>query len=301
MASRTAPAADPGPNDVTIEAHTLTSGGIVREYLLAQPMKIPDGPVPLVLDLHGSGFDAADQFRVSRSHRFTADGAVVVAPRGHIPFRLFEGWPEGYAWNVPGSPLPGEAEPRPGPDDVRFLSHLLGALLSGRGSAAPIDPGRVHVIGYSGGGRLASHLPAALPWLASVACVAGLRYPVPVTGNTVAILAVHGTDDPINPYLGRAGTRWSASVEESASLWAAASGWAGETTSEDLGHGVVERCFVPSASGAPVRLVTVPGVGHAWPGSRDPEHVARFGPSGGFDASAHLQRLIGSVGSPSPD
>ncbi|HTZ28559.1 MAG TPA: hypothetical protein VMC83_31460 [Streptosporangiaceae bacterium] len=301
MASRTAPTVDPGPDHVTIEAHTLTSGGVVREYLLAQPMKIPDGPVPLVLDLHGSGFDAADQLRVSRSHRFAADGAVVVAPQGHIPFRLFEGWPRGYAWNVPGSPLPGEAEPRQGPDDVRFLSHLLGALLSGRGATVPIDPGRIHVVGYSGGARLASHLPAALPWLASVACVAGLRYPVPVTGSTVAILAVHGADDPINPYLGKAGSRWSASVEESALHWAVASGWAGETTTEDLGHGVVERCFVPSSSGAPVRLVTVPGIGHAWPGSSDPEHVGRFGPPGRFDASAHLQRLIGSVGGPSPD
>lgn len=292
MSERTQARADAAPADVVVERRTLVSGGRDRKYTLVKPATGGSGGLPLIVELHGSGFDPAGQLRVSRSAELAARGAVVVLPQGQIRYSLFAGWPPGYAWNVPGSPLPGETMPRTEPDDVRFISDLIDALVSAPDSDPRIAPDRVHVIGYSGGARLASHLAAQLPRLASVACVAGVRYPRRLTGNAVAIIAVHGADDPINPYRGGAGDRWSESVPESVAGWAAASHCVMTPSRATIADGVTEVSYRPAASGAPVRLVTVADVGHAWPGTFDPDHLARFGPAGTFDATAYLGRLL---------
>ncbi len=281
---------------VRIEERFLVVGGIERSYLLLTPGRPSNDSAPLVVDLHGSGFDPEDQVRVDRADALARCGAVVALPRGHIAYRLMPGWPLGRAWNVPGAPLPGETVPRAAPDDVGFVVDLVGALLDSPRSPMPVDPGAVHVVGYSGGARLAAHLPGALPGLASLTCVAGLRYPVPLATNTVSITAIHGSADPINPVEGGAGPRWSASVEDCARGWAAASGCAPEPTPIELGEGVVERRFAPGPTGATVRLVVVPGLGHAWPGSHNERHRAYFGATGTFDASAYISRYI--VGEP---
>jgi polyhydroxybutyrate depolymerase len=278
--------------DVVIERRILVSSAGSREYVLVKPVTGGSRELPLIVELHGSGFDPADQLRVSRSARLAARGAVVALPRGKIRYSLMAGWPRGYAWNVPGSPLPGETEPRREPDDVRFIAELVAAVVSAPDSDLRIAPDRVHVIGYSGGARLASHLAAQVPGLASVACVAGVRHPGNVTDNTVAIIAVHGADDPVNPYLGGAGSRWSTSVPESVSEWARASRCAMTPSIRAIADGVREVSYLPALGGAPVRLAIVANVGHAWPGTRDPDHLARFGAAGSFDVTDYLGRLL---------
>ena len=272
----------------------VTAGGLSRSYLLMLP-EAADGPVPLIVNLHGSGLDPHDQLRVSGSHRFAARGAVVLAPGGTIPYRLMDGWPEGRAWNVPGAPLPYEQEVRDDtPDDVGFIAGLIGMLTSGgAGPGVRIDPQAVHLVGYSAGARLACHVAAAVPWLASVACVAGIRPPSDISASSIAVLAIHGRDDPLNPYEGGAGPRWNESVEDAVAAWARVSGCLPHPRSRTSKAGVVElRYDRDGQPGPPVRLITVPGVGHAWPGSRDALHLARFGPSGTFDATARLWRFF---------
>lgn len=281
---------DMDSGDITMAEQTLQIGGVQRHYLTVRPRTVT-GAGPLIVTLHGSGLDPIDQLRVSRIDRLARSGAVVVAPRGQISYALMEGWPLGWAWNVPGSPLPGEDEPRREPDDIRFLTELLAVLLSD----LPVDPTRVHVVGYSGGARLASHLPAVSPWLASVTGVAGLRYPTDVTGNAVSIIAVHGQEDPINPYLGGAGPRWSESAEQCVERWAGASGSDMPPRVVDLGDGVVELNYDPGPAGAEVRLVTIPRIGHAWPGTVDVQHQARFGCAGPFDVTDYLARNLSRI------
>ena len=95
---------------------------------------------------------------VTAARSFAAVGAVVVVPQAGIPFRLLAEWPAGWAWNVPGSPLPGESIARDEPDDMAFMDALTTRLIDQHG----VDPRRIHVRGFSGGARLASHLMAAM-------------------------------------------------------------------------------------------------------------------------------------------
>jgi polyhydroxybutyrate depolymerase len=271
----------------------VRTGGLSRSYLLVVP-EAGDGPVPLIVDLHGSGLDPYDQLRVSGSHRFAARGAVVLAPSGAIPYRLMDGWPEGRAWNVPGTLLPGQQELPDMPDDVGFIAGLIEMLTSGgAGPGVRIDPQAVHLMGYSGGARLACQVAAAVSHLASLGCVAGVRPPSGISSSSIAVLAIHSRDDPRNPYDGGAGPRWDVSVEDAVAGWARVSGCLPRPRSRTCKADVVELRYDPDGQGGPpVRLVTVPGVGHTWPGSRDASHLSRFGPSGTFDATAHLWRFF---------
>src|SRR5208282_3230911 len=80
--------------------------------------------VPLVLNMHGSGADAADQEAFSGMNATSdADGFIVAYPQGLIP----EG--TGFDWNVPGVPLVGGASvPSGAADDVVFITRLVGVL-----------------------------------------------------------------------------------------------------------------------------------------------------------------------------
>jgi polyhydroxybutyrate depolymerase len=263
--------------------HVQQHGGVQRRFRVVAPGSFPGVPPRLVVDLHGSGFGADDQMRVSGSPRFARRGAVVVLPEAAIPFTLQPGWPAGFAWNVPGSPLPGEDHHRDGPDDVAFVAAVIAEISSRFG----VPAGRVHVMGHSGGARLASHLAARLPGITSVGLVAGARFP-PVPQWWPAVLAIHGRADEINPYAGGLGPRWDVSVPDSIARWAAGAGCGPEARARQTEPGVTEHRYERSDGTSPVRLLALDGVGHAWPGSRDPAHASRFGAPGRFDASEAL-------------
>jgi polyhydroxybutyrate depolymerase len=153
--------------------HTLTlqSGGLDRAAIVYVPSGY-DGRhrLPLVLTLHGSQSDAAEQLERSElasaaeQHTF-----IVAAPQGYLPA------PPGYRWNVPGVTLP-PGEP---PDDERFLSDLIDYLQA----SLCLDAKRVYGTGYSGGGRMISQFACDYAdRLAAIAPVAGLRAGFPVSG-----------------------------------------------------------------------------------------------------------------------
>jgi pimeloyl-ACP methyl ester carboxylesterase len=68
-----------------------------------------------------------------------------------------------------------------------------------------IDPRRIHLRGYSGGARLASHLTVAMAdRLSSACCVGGIRF-VPSSGALPPLLAIHGGSIPSIPTTEAAG------------------------------------------------------------------------------------------------
>ena len=138
---------------------TVTSGGRERTAIVYVPTGYNGRkPLPLVLDLHGSGSNSAEQMaRSELSDSAELNTFITVAPQGG----------SGGRWNVPG------VTTRPNrPDDEQFLSDLIDHLQA----TLCIDERRVYGAGYSGGGRMISQYACDHPErVAAIAPVAGLR------------------------------------------------------------------------------------------------------------------------------
>ncbi|KUI27891.1 PHB depolymerase family esterase [Mycobacterium sp. GA-2829] len=279
------------PYGVTERVHDIEAAGIRRRYLVIQPDGIDAGGAPTIIDLHGSGSWPAEHAAITDARTFAARGAVIVIPQAGIPFRLMTGWPEGWAWNVPGSPLPGEPVARDEPDDMAFVDALIACLISRHGA----DPRRIHLRGYSGGARLSSHLMAAMGGrFASVCCVAGVRF-VPPLGEVPPLLAIHGALDAINPYAGGVGARWDESVESVVGHWVAASRCVSPPPHCVLSGAASETRYADDDGFAAVRLITVADAAHSWPGTAEHDHIAQFGAPGTFSASQSIWNFIHEV------
>ena len=238
----------------------------------------------LAVELHGSGLDADRQQSISRLvDQLLPRGFAVLFPEAAIPFELWPGT-AGFAWNVPGSPLPGEVEPLiTAVDDLRWVVDIT------KVAQCDLDLARAPLVlvGYSGGARLASHLLVAgsLPWTAA-ALVSGLRavegadHPPPPT------IAFHGLEDQVNPYRGSSDRRWSMSVVDAADRYAAAQGCLPGFAESRSPSGKL-RVYSTGDGRLGLTLCSVLRAGHAWPGSTDAAHLAAFGPAGaGLDASS---------------
>jgi polyhydroxybutyrate depolymerase len=177
-----------------------------------------------VLELHVSGLSAQQQMRCSGFHSLAEEqGFVVAAPRAAIPLQLFKDHPPGFAWNVPGVPLVHQEQTvRDMPDDIRFIRDLIVDIRS----RMSIDPGRIYVAGFSGGGRLASYLAFLLrDIVAAIGTVSGLRIPaIDAPYAPCPIIAFHGRLDRLNPFDGGAGDRWREPVIDTADYLASLQG-----------------------------------------------------------------------------
>ncbi len=267
---------------VTSGAYEIDVLGSVRRYVVIRPRGIDPATVPTIIDLHGSGSWPQEHVAVTAARSFAAVGAVVVVPQAGIPFRLLAEWPAGWAWNVPGSPLPGESIARDEPDDMAFISVLITRLKEQHG----VDPCRIHLRGFSGGARLSSHLMAAMAdRLTSVCCVGGVRFVESSSGELPPLLVIHGGLDALNPYVGGSGPRWSESVETVVYQWAVASGCGPTPQHRIVADAVRETRYIDATGFAAVRLITVADAAHSWPGTVHRDHIAQFGAAGSFNAS----------------
>src|SRR5215217_960460 len=277
------PEVHPPPRNegVTAGTYEIPLLGLNRRYLVIQPDGIEPATIPTIIDLHGSGLSPEEHAAVTDAQIFAALGAVIVVPQAGIPFRLLADWPKGWAWNVPGSPLPGESAARDEPDDMAFIDALCTHLIEQHG----VDPRRIHLRGFSGGARLGSHLMAAMAnRLASVCCVSGVRF-VASSGELPPLLAVHGRLDALNPYQGSSEPRWSESVESAVRQWAIASRCVPTPQYRMISAGVREARYAGSTGFAPVRLITIADAAHSCPGTLERDDIAQFGASGRFSAS----------------
>jgi polyhydroxybutyrate depolymerase len=235
------------PHASGVTTEQLVSGQRQRSYRLFVPPGY-DGrqPLPLVLDLHGSGGNAAGQARNSGLETLSGSERFLVA--------TLEA--EGGRWNVPVQP--------DRPDDVLYV----GDVISHVASRVCMDATRVYATGFSGGGRMSSLLGCAMgSRLAAIAPVSALRFPAPCNGRPVPVLTFHGLADPQNPYDGHAvgrGGEWEESVPDALAGWARRNGCKGDVIVDDPPGPLSSMRYAGCADDADVRLIRIDGLGHRW-------------------------------------
>ncbi|MFI5779256.1 alpha/beta hydrolase family esterase [Nocardia sp. NPDC051570] len=179
-------------------------------------------------------------------------------------------------------------------DDVGFLRALVDELVA----RCDIDPHRVFVMGFSLGGQMAIRLIHDAPGIAAGAAIISANLPAPdnlscqgATPTPLPLMLVHGTADPLAPYLGgiMSGPKGvfpkgeHLSAEETAAYFAASNGITSDPTTAWLYGAPAETGSVRltryQRPGCPsVHLYSVVGGGHQIPGT--PAVWPRlFGPS----------------------
>ncbi len=248
----TPPDADPVseelPGDVEM---TFDAAGVERIYRIGVPADYdPDVPVPLVVNLHGSGSDASQASLYGDLPRRASErGMITVAPQA------IDG-----QWELPGEGA-----------DADFLRTLVDDVEA----RYCIDQNRVHAIGMSlGAWKAALTACVEAPRYASVALVTVEIHP----GDCAPLPAVafHGTADPVAAYGEDDGGTVDDADTPNAGLpptltnmegWAAGAGCTVEPEITPIGDDVEHRVYPGCDDGLGVELYTVIGGGHTWPGS----------------------------------
>jgi len=227
----------------------VSAGGLRRTYQLYVPPTY-DGsrPWPVIVAFHGAG----------GTHRMAEDtGLFRAAERGGFIVAA----PDGVLgnWALPCGPCtpPG----RLGIDDVAFVATLVDHL------AAPLllDRARIYAAGMSNGGSFAHQLACAYP-LAGAAVVAGTMFRPDLCHpqRPVSIVAFHGTEDDVVPFVQGSGP---------VQLWTVLDGCDPDYETTPLPDRVDDDTTVTRydhvgcEGGSAVRFYTVEGGGHTWPGA----------------------------------
>ncbi|MEZ4403967.1 MAG: PHB depolymerase family esterase [Kofleriaceae bacterium] len=236
----------PGANDRT---WTVTSGGRDRTFRVHLPTGYsPTTPTPVVVNFHGRNSTSQQQALLSGMNGFAdGHGFIAVHPDG-----------VGQTWN--GGLCCGEAQTA-NVDDVGFTRALLDKL----DAELCVDPDRVFATGLSNGGFMVHRLACELAdRIAAVAAVAGPNgAPTCSPARPIAVLHFHGDADMVVPYDGIAG---QLAVRPTMTAWAQRDG-CGPTSTVDLRAGEVTCEQWPGCqAGSAVRLCTIAGGGHQWPG-----------------------------------
>ena len=266
----------------------LRVGGDDREYLQSIPPSYdPSKPAPLILNFHGFSSNMHQQALYSRmNEKAGAKGYVVLTPNGSGRLLL--------RWSFP--PLPGSDA------DLAFVKAMLARTQRG----LCLDTKRIFATGISNGAIFSTALVCELRGqLAAIAPVAGVNVTRPCADGSppTAVIAFHGTADPLVPYHGGAyfsgvrafsgslgaqgrgpGRVQARPVDDAVADWARFDGCGtpASTTAvaPDVDHVVSPGC---PPSGA-VELYRVVGGGHTWPGAVP---VGRLGPTtSSIDATA---------------
>lgn len=208
--------------------------------------------LPLVVNLHGAGSNAAQQiFYSGFNKKADAAGFVTITPDAL-------GTPQ--AWNF--IPLSS------GADDVGFIR----AAIDRTERDLCIDAARVYATGISSGAAMAVRLACSLQdRIAAIGIVAALWYPPDCpTAKAMPVLEFHGTDDPVVPFKGgkvATSTIPVPAVEDSAAAWAKADGCnPAPATARPAAH-VRTLAYSECRNFAAVVLYIVEGGGHTWPGA----------------------------------
>ncbi len=261
---------------------TLPDGRFYRIDLPAQRQG-----APMILALHGGGGNP-DQFARNAGLTRPANtaGYAVIYPAGSGRSRLLT-WNAGIccAYAV-----------RAGIDDVAFLD----AVVADAARRFGVDAGRVYVTGMSNGSMMAERYAAARPRAVRAAAgVAGTMDPNVRIRGPVPLLHIHGTADTRVPYAGGVGEGSTgarfAPVRDIVTAFARANGVGGPPVRSVIdpvadGTRVIAEDWRDAGGRTRIRLLTVEGGGHVWPGGR------RAGRQGGdtrdIDANTEILRFF---------
>src|SRR3954454_11986877 len=250
----------------------LQSAGRDRPFLLYVP-KGYDGssPLPLLLNLHGTGGDGAAQMDDSQMRGYAdSAGFLVAAPSGGAVAGA------GHAWVVPGSPPRGDAPPGGYPDDVKYLREVIAKVQA----MACENRAKVFVAGYSGGARMTSAMGChAADVVTAVVADVGLRAGAPRTGSNgvpepdpatcnpsrpLPVIAVHGTSDGTNPYDGGGQPDWQYTVPQAVARWAELLGCQPQETVTSFSPNVDQISHSGARGYSSITLYRANGGQHVW-------------------------------------
>ncbi|HSJ62516.1 MAG TPA: PHB depolymerase family esterase [Gemmatimonadaceae bacterium] len=253
---------------------------------------VPGGTIasaPLVLAFHGAGGSGARLRGFTDGHLerlADREGFVLVYPDG-----------VGGTWNDCRAGAPYEAKRR-NVDDVAFARALTERF---RESHA-IDTTAVFALGYSNGAHLAFRLALEAPELVRAIAAFGANLPAEddldcgVRGESVPVMIVNGTADPINPFEGGVVVIPTGDTIGSVrSATATAEYFAGLDGRVDSGSSTrlhapddrglwVDRVRLGDGLGVEVVLYTIGNGGHAIPGPRARFPALVGATEGRFDA-----------------
>jgi polyhydroxybutyrate depolymerase len=267
---------------------TLVVDGTTRTYHLYVPSPLPNGPVPLLVALHG-GLGSGPQFEQNTDFDglAQANGFLVVYPDG-TPFRA--GQPTHLVWNAGGCCGIADAA-NENIDDVAFVTDLIEHLES----TYDIDHHRVFLTGHSNGALLSFAVACQSSALVDAVAVqsGALMEPTCDVTTPVSVLEIHGTADPNIPINGGKGTREVSGVTfpppvNALKTFAAADRCAALTNAKDPDNKVVTiEAWRSCKGGALVEWAKVAGANHAWMGHQgSPGSELLVGqPFMGFDSS----------------
>lgn len=240
---------------------SITHDDQEREYILYVPASYDaESAVPLILNYHGYTSNANDQMEYG-DFRTIADtaGFLVVHPQG----TLLNGIPH---WNVGGWTTASTT------DDVGFTEALIDAL----SSQYHIDANRIYATGMSNGGFMSFLLACQLSdRIAAIASVTGSMTPETYSDclpqHPTPVLQIHGTTDPVVPYLG---TSWTRSISTVLDYWKAYNNCAEEAVSINVPNtSIIDAStakhiiYGEGDNTSTVEHFRISGGGHTWPGS----------------------------------
>ncbi|MGV1007979.1 MAG: alpha/beta hydrolase family esterase [Dermatophilaceae bacterium] len=240
--------------------HAVDLDGRTRTYRVYRPEGITSD-APLVVMMHGGLGTARDAE--------AAYGWDVVADRDKVVII----YPDavGQSWNVGGDCCGIAAAGRV--DDVAFVTRAIADVRA----QVPVDAKRIYATGMSAGGMMAYRLACETDMLAAIGPVAATMLGDCPNPAPMSVIAINGTADRIVPYAGGQSAGLvhidGPPVPDVIRTWRTTARCGGEVISVD---GTVATSVAQCPSDRTVKLVTIQGGGHEWPGV---EH------SGPLDAS----------------
>lgn len=270
----------------TASEHKLAFGGRDRRYLLHVPPTAATAATggaasdsrPLLLVLHGGGGNAEQARETTGLAELGARAGFVVVfadGTGVLPKRLL-------TWNSGGIPVYASEK---NIDDVGFLK----AVVADVATRVAIDPARVYATGHSNGGMMCHRLAReAADVFKGIAVVSGaMNFTAADAASPIAVLLVHGTGDDHVRYeggaprsaIGKAGDRTDASVQAAVDYYVARNGLRAYPDKKVEGKVRIDTYDLPrdgerTDKPLPVRVVTLDGGGHSWPGSTPERRAA---------------------------
>ncbi|MEV6924563.1 PHB depolymerase family esterase [Dactylosporangium sp. NPDC051485] len=230
--------------------------GLNRSYLLVRPWPAGAARLPVLVSLHGCCV-TPDYERQRSGFADVTGPAILVYPAG-----------VGQSWNAGNCCGAAQAA---AVDDVAFLTAVVDKVLGTQPDAAP---GRVFLVGYSNGGKMALRMACAVPRrfaaVATYAAVSSMPCPNPAPA---ALLEIAATGDP-ELTIGPGGTPHTIggytqpTVDGQVDQYRRANRCSGSPNTRAQGS-LTTSTWVRCGTGRCVQLAVYQGGSHDWPQGDD--------------------------------
>jgi polyhydroxybutyrate depolymerase len=243
--------------------------------------------MPLVLVLHGAGGAkeyVLDQYRWA--DKADKEGFLAVAaeatPIDPSKPATFATNPR--VWNDGSGRSP---QAKRNVNDAGYLAAVIQDVIKRAGG----NPKRVYVTGFSSGASMTHHMGFLYPNLVgAIAPISGHLWDEGKLARPLPVLSIAGSVDPLNPLEGGPAVNpWSSGKSErkeamiaSLERWARLDGCKDDPVRTKPSEKVSLTSWTGCSGGAEVRFYVVQGLGHQWPGAKNPPFPKLFGP--GSDA-----------------